>query len=371
MDRKKIPTAPGERAKRAQMLNGKTLKKRRTLGLLILVMFVSFIVGFSGSLMARSYPANWPLAESLIISDSVTPEIVFVDSDRDSSSTAVMTVLQARQSKTIATIFPVTSAEFSEPEELGKAVIISTDGWLVALAEVVGNRTSVAIVLSDGKLFVTDELISDAYSDVVFIKIDASQLPVIDFRTDPIKLGEPLIFYTLAINSGDRVSFGQIENTGFHSDNIFSTAKPNLLYLTDHASRDEYLGSPVFDRSGAMIGLNMLDHLILPVDEISRHVYDIFSKDEIELHSILIDYKPLYRTVDTDTGFRKRGVEIITLGSLIPGLKIGDIILAVDDVNLDIDSDLSDILANVTLGDNVVFKISRAGIQSEVTVTIE
>lgn len=373
MKRETIPTAPAERAK---FQDTKTNRPRSHAWLVIFMIAISVVVGFFGSILARSYPADWLWADKIVISDSVTPELVFVDSGPDTVSSEVINQLRERQGKTIVSIFSGNEINYSDATELGKGIIISNDGWIVLLDKVAVGYNTLTIVLHDGRVFVTDELIQDEYSGIVFAKIDASQLPVIDFRTSNMQLGEPIILYSHSVANADRVSFGQIENLAFSSQTVFTTTHPNLTLLTDHNSRPEYLGSPVFDMTGALVGLNMLDHQILPVHDISRNVFNIFSDKAIPEPRLKLTYTPLYRTVDSDSELIKKGVRVDTIVTSGTDLEInvnvnlnkGDVILSVNEVPLNAQNDLSTLLADLAPTEDIVLEIQRGGKLLNVTI---
>lgn len=366
MKRETVPTAPAERAKREPKIS----VKLRVFWIFLGVISISVIVGFSGSILARSYPPHWPFASSILVSDTQTPELIFIDSGPDTVSTEIVSILKERQAKTIVSVFPNATTSYRDETELGKGIIISTDGWIVLLGQIAENQTSLTIVLPDGRVFVTEELISDTYSDIVFAKIDASQLPVVDFRTSEVQLGESLIFYSYSVANADRVSFGQIENVAFASDTTFTTEHPNLVYLTDQASRPEYLGAPVFDMSGALVGIDVLDHRIIPVSEISRNIFTIFSEKDISQRDTVIEYTPMYRVADSEAAMAQKGVKITSISKALDELEVGDIILSVNGTPLNAQNDLSRLLADLPIKSEIEMKISRDGKQSTVTVEL-
>ncbi len=366
MKRETVPTAPAERAKREP----KAVVRLQVFWIFLGVICISVIVGFCGAILARSYPPHWPLASSILVSDTQTPELVFIDSGPDTVSTELVAILKERQAKTIVSVFPNSATEYTDETELGKGIIISTDGWIVLLQDIVNNATSLAIALPDGRVFVTDQLIPDTYAGVVFAKIDASQLPVVDFRTSEVQLGEPLIFYSYSVANADRVSFGQIENLAFASDTTFTTEHPNLVYLTDYDSRPEYVGAPAFDMSGTLVGINALDHRIIPVGEISRNIFTIFSKKDITKRETVIEYIPLYRVADSEAAIAQKGVKITGLSLAVDGLEIGDIILSVNDTTLNSQNDLSTVLADIPPDTELEMKITREGKQSSVKLKL-
>ncbi len=369
MKKEIIPTAPSERAKRTEQ---RAARNHNAFWIMVIAIVVSSFIGFISAIVGRNYPPDWPFAEQLLITSVDSPEIVFVDSQDNSDSAKLIEVIQAKQSKTIVSIFASSTVQYKEANELAKGIILSTDGWIAVPAEAIGNVLSVSVVTHDARVFVSDQIEIDPYSGVAFIKIDATQLPVADFKTAPVTLAEPILLYTTSVTSGDRVAKGIIENTAFSSDNEFSASANNLVYLTDNVSREAYYGSPVFDSTGLLVGMNLLDHQILPISVLATKLFDIFSEEQIEHHSWDFSYQPLYRTIDPDIGVRKRGVKVISISTGTTGLLPGDIILEMNGKSLNADSDdLATILANTPLGSTIEFALTRNGKRKKIEAILE
>lgn len=373
-----VPTAPQRRAQRQAQGEekgiGKTQATRKDLGVgwLIVIMLVSVFAGFIGSLLSRSYPATWPFARNVLITDTNTPEVVFVQGSQDDNITEVIDILQQHQRNTIVSLFPANESTFTPDRELGKGVIISADGWIAvltqALTQAIAEFSTLTVVLPDGTTYQTDDMVHDAYSGVTYASIDEQQLPVVDFRTLPMELGQPVIAYSGSIESGDRINTAHVENVQFNDDAMFSTVQNNLVFLIDQGLREEYISAPVFDDHGALAGLYLGDHQVLPVSVISDGIYSLFNDGEIVRHTRNIEYDPLYRGVDASNDV---GVRIVTLVEVVPGLQIDDIITAVDGIELDNDHDLAAELSAKPIGSVVTLTVQRDEKIIEVELTVE
>lgn len=382
-----VPTAPQRRAQR----EGKTQVTRKDLGVgwLIVIMLVSVFAGFIGSLLSRSYPATWPFARNVLITDTNTPEVVFVQGSQDDNITEVIDILQQHQRNTIVSLFPADETTFTPDRELGKGVIISADGWIATLTQRIPEFTVLTVVLPDGKTYQTDDMVHDTYSGVTYVSIDEQQLPVVDFRTTPMELGQPVIAYSGSIESGDRINTAHVENLQFNDDPTFSTLQNNLVFLIDQDLREQYVGAPVFDDHGALTGLYLGDHQVLPVSVISDGIYSLFNEGDIVRHTLSIEYDPLYRGVFHTTSLTGNsevvadeqiidivdtnsiGVRVVTLVESVPGLQIGDTITKVDDIELDDDNDFAAELSAKQIGSAVSLTVQRDEKTVEVELTVE
>lgn len=350
--------------------------------LVIGIGLLSSTAGFAGTLLYHYYPPTWPWANKIVASEKSpnTPEVIYLNRGEDKSKTDIIDILKAHQSKTIVSIFPQDTDQFIPSEELGKGVIVSADGWIAVLSKVIDSQSQatpqatpqVSVVLANNDVVMTDQIIADPFSGVSYIHIDKTHLPVADFRTTPLHIGEEVILYTTSLLSGNRVSIGHLENINFNDSLELNTLHSNDKYLIDYTARSEYLGSPVFDNYGAMIGLNVLDNQVLPISTVASGLYDLFTNKEIIRPNIDITYQPLYRGVHTsDSSNVTKGVRIVSLGAVIPGLEIDDVILKVNDIDLDIEHDLATVISELKSDSTAKFTIRRSGVTKKVEVKIE
>lgn len=373
MSSSQTPTSPTARAKHKEIrAEAKRNSRISYLTVAIIVIVLGSCVGFLGGLLAISYPTDWPLAQKIITAQqSSVPEVVFVERGDASSDTKLIELLQAHQSKTIISIYPGATQSYTTDNELGKGAIISADGWLVTLTDVIGNQNSISIVLDDGQVFVSDKFAEDPYSGMTFVKIKASQLPVADFRTTDVALGESIMFFTGSALNGDYVKFGHVENNHFSNTVELVTNRSNYYYLSDIDANEKYLGSPVFDERGSVMGFYAGEQLVIPASVVSSGIYSVFTNDEVERHQLSFIYQPLYRIIDPDRSSMTKGAKISSLGYQVGELAVGDVILKVDGVIVDETHDLSDLLSEIEIGTVVELRVERDDKMLDVEIVIE
>ena len=135
----------------------------------------------------------------------------------------------------------------------GSGFIVGQDGIILTNAHVVKDASEVTVKLSDRREFKARVLGSDPATDVAVLKIDASKLPVVTLG-DPRKLG--VGDYVLAI--GSPFGFEQSATSGIVSAK--GRSLPGDAYVpfiqTDVAVNPGNSGGPLFDASGAVVGIN-------------------------------------------------------------------------------------------------------------------
>lgn len=135
----------------------------------------------------------------------------------------------------------------------GSGFIISSDGLILTNAHVVREAKEVTVKLSDRREFSAKVLGSDAATDIAVLRIQAKDLPTVRLG-DPqnIEVGDPV----LAI--GAPYGFEQTATTGIISAKGRSLPGDAVVPFiqTDAAVNPGNSGGPLFDGTGAVIGIN-------------------------------------------------------------------------------------------------------------------
>jgi serine protease Do len=135
----------------------------------------------------------------------------------------------------------------------GSGFIVSSDGVILTNAHVVENANEVTVKTSDHREFKAKVLGSDKTSDIAVLKVDAKNLPTVRIgNSDQLNVGD----YVLAIGQ----PFGLEETATAGIVSATSRALPGDGYVpfiqTDAAVNPGNSGGPLFDSSGAVVGIN-------------------------------------------------------------------------------------------------------------------
>lgn len=135
----------------------------------------------------------------------------------------------------------------------GSGFIVSSDGVILTNAHVVRDADEVIVKLSDRREYKAKVLGSDLATDVAVLKIDAGSLPIVSLG-NPAQLG--VGDYVLAI--GAPFGFEQSATAGIVSAKARSLPGDGYVPFiqTDVAVNPGNSGGPLFDASGAVIGIN-------------------------------------------------------------------------------------------------------------------
>ena len=136
---------------------------------------------------------------------------------------------------------------------MGSGFIISSDGLILTNAHVVRDAKDVTVKLSDRREFTAKVLGIDTATDIAVLRIDAKDLPVVRLG-DPksLEVGDPV----LAI--GAPYGLEQTATQGIVSAKGRSLPGDAVVPFiqTDAAVNPGNSGGPLFDGSGAVVGIN-------------------------------------------------------------------------------------------------------------------
>ncbi len=141
----------------------------------------------------------------------------------------------------------------SEMESLGSGFIISSDGYVLTNYHVVGEADEIVVRLQDRRELDAELVGSDPQSDLALIKVDASDLPVVDIgSSDDLQVGE----WVLAI--GAPFGFDSSVTAGIVSAKGRSLPTDNYVPFiqTDVAINPGNSGGPLFNLNGQVVGIN-------------------------------------------------------------------------------------------------------------------
>ena len=276
--------------------------------------------------------------------------------------------------KALRTVPAVGQPLFSVDDFLGSAVVATSDGWLMTTNQVTADA-EVNIVLGD-KVYEVEDLLEDNFTGAVFLKINENSLQPIDFQLiDDVKIGEKLFTIIDTANSYDHFFA-----TTYLSNSHYS---PNKYLYTDVA--DYYIkisgenldsGAPYFNLDGDLIGLsyNISDEtLLLSSEYLKQAVKHLLNKTKRPRLGIR------YVDMENNSGSERKGslvynpqytAVVYNSPAYKAGIKSGDQIVA---INNDIVSSyriLTTVLQNYRLGDKVLIKILRDGVEQDIEVSL-
>ena len=263
---------------------------------------------------------------------------------------------------------------------LGSGVIVSEDGYIVTNAHVIEKADEITVAFNDGRKSRAKVVGTDPDSDLAVIKVDMTGLTPLGFRKNPIRVGD------LALAIGNPFGVGQTVTQGI----ISATGRTGLgvnkfedFIQTDAAINPGNSGGALVDARGELVGINTVIFsrsggsmgigFAIPT-AIVEQVMTALIKDGrvsrgwlgIEIQSQLRDPTQL----ETSTG-----VEVLSVVPEGPaaksGLRIGDIILTIDGVEMTDANTLIQYVARKSPTTKLNAQILRRGKNAQVEILLE
>lgn len=279
----------------------------------------------------------------------------------------------------------------------GTGLIVTSDGLIMTYATaIIAENAKYKTLTFDGNSYDASLVGVDAYSNLAFLKINASNLPAVAFGdSDNAQPGEKIVAIGNSLGSYNNIfSSGLLEsfNPSFNlaGKTVSSSEKMEGVFETDLSSENNFIGGPVVDYSGAVIGIvgaiqkdNEKAYFAIPSNK-AQNVINRAIKNELGQNPYLgIYYVPILKTfalannLGADKGALiyspsgQQGLSIIA-GSPAQkaGLQIKDTILAIENQQIDEKNALSDLLYHFKKGDLIELTIMRNGQEQKVKVRL-
>jgi len=276
---------------------------------------------------------------------------------------------------------------YGEKDELARAVAVTSDGWFAAPALALEQfKSKDVVVMYEQNIYKIEQIVNDKASGVLFIKTNASHLPVASFA----QYYGQRVGIALWIESRSK----QFVPTSLIAARANVYPEPRLsdqVYrrlLIEGWLNNSEAGSPIWDSNGSLVGIvesgdnGKLE--LIPAAIISSSLQSLVSNGQVK-HAALGVYTvnlSLLINNSEQINLPERGVLISdVLATGLPtiiknsvaekaGLKVGDVILQVDRDIIDESSDLGDIILQFHPGADVDLRVWRDGSEMEIPITL-
>jgi S1-C subfamily serine protease len=351
------------------------MSKFQTSKIILISIAISFLLNLFFGRFLTAKISTLPLLNRLKLINPQAPIIINTKEEiRISDSGDVLQALGAIKSK-ISTLLVVNGSQVAVS---GAVVNLTSDGLFLATKAVVGDNQSenFLVKLDDGTLVKVVKLIPDAATDLVVLRTQANNLPVVDLgESKKLIVGEKIIsvygswldfspgasvFY---VSNGQNDDFGSVKSADFPG-RAFAVQNQNQLLS----------GSVLVNLSGAVVGLVDDRGRIISSDVMKNFVRRFLSNNG--------------QIIDVSFGFKCRNLssseaklfqlpfgckvsDIIPLGAAQKaGLSLNDVITEVDGKAIISDLSLEELLGNYNPKDMINFTIFRNKQNLTLTLTV-
>ncbi|MBP6561975.1 MAG: DegQ family serine endoprotease [Neisseriaceae bacterium] len=264
----------------------------------------------------------------------------------------------------------------------GSGFIISKDGYILTNTHVVSGSQQIKVMLTDKREYPAKLIGQDLQSDVALLKIEAEDLPIVAIGAPAdLKVGEWVAAIGAPFGFENSVTSGIVSAKG--------RSLPNENYTpfiqTDVAINPGNSGGPLFNLRGQVIGINsqiysrsggfMGISFAIPIDIAMNVAEQLKTTGKVHRGQLGIMVQEVSYDLAKSFGLDKpRGALIAKVmpdsAAAAAKLKVGDIILGVNDRNIESSSDLPVMVGMIAPGQKIKLSIWRAGKAVETTVLL-
>jgi Do/DeqQ family serine protease len=272
---------------------------------------------------------------------------------------------------------------------VGSGFITTADGQIITNAHVVDGADRVQVTLKDGRSFEGRVVGADPVTDVAVINIDARDLPTVSVSdSDQLLPGEWVVAIGNPLGLDSTVTAGIVSATGRTSREVGVPDKRVDFIQTDAAINPGNSGGPLLNLRGEVVGVNTAIiqgaqglGFAIPINTVERITADLLDDGQVE-HAFLgiqmVTLSPeLKDNINSNpnspiTVNDEEGVLIVQVVPNSPaardGLRIGDVILAVDGQAINESQEVQDTVADAAVGANLQLTIRRNGQEQTLNV---
>lgn len=273
---------------------------------------------------------------------------------------------------------PAVSNSLLPGEFVGVAAIITNDGWLMtSWQNVLSEKGKFFAVTDDHRIFETSKIVAEKRARVVFLKIEANNLPVMEFslRHDLVN-GQAVLAFNgaggLKKTSVQKLYYSELTNLNSFVHGSEDGYKDIQLSA---AVGDEFLGSPVITLEGKMAGLILSGaDRALPLDPLTAIMKATVQGEKMVRPYLGVSFYDLSEIMNPGIT-EARGAQIVAGGvkydSPANGILLSrDIILKVENEELSAKKNLPELISQYHPGDSVKLLIKRDNQEKEVELKL-
>jgi len=261
----------------------------------------------------------------------------------------------------------------------GSGVIISTDGYIVTNNHVVDGASKIEVTLNDKRSYVAKVIGTDPSTDLSLIKIEETNLPFVKFgNSDKVLVGEWVLAVGNPFNLTSTVTAGIVSAK---ARNISILRDRDNLAIesfiqTDAAVNPGNSGGALVNLRGELVGINTAIatpngtfagySFAVPSLLVKKVIDDLLKFGQVQRGLLGVSIKDMNADLAKEKNMSQvKGVLVagVNSGSAAEavGMKEGDVILKIEEVEVNSASELQEIVARYRPGDKVAVTLLRDG----------
>ncbi|TLX76510.1 Do family serine endopeptidase [Labilibacter sediminis] len=271
----------------------------------------------------------------------------------------------------------------------GSGVIISEEGLIVTNNHVIDGADEIEVILNDRRSYTATLVGADPSTDIALLKIEEKDLSWLTFgNSDDLKIGEWVLAVGNPFNLTSTVTAG-IVSAKSRSINILANRNQPMgiesFIQTDAAVNPGNSGGALVNTYGELVGINTAIasrtgsftgySFAVPVAIVQKVVADLKEFGEVQRAFIGVTIQGVTAELAKELDLKEvEGVYVngvtVNGGADAAGIKRGDVILSIDDVDVNTNSQLIEQVSKHRPGDKVNLIVKRDGKRKQFTVIL-
>ncbi len=265
---------------------------------------------------------------------------------------------------------------------LGSGVIVDPRGYLVTNNHVIANADSIRVQLADGREAEATIVGRDPDTDLAVLRISLDKLPVMPLgRSDRLRVGDVVLAIGNPIGLSQTVTLGIVSATGRGQ---LGVATFENFIQTDAAINVGNSGGALIDTGGSLVGINtavVAKNLgvegigfAIPVNLVRGVLQAIVAQGRVIRGWIGIAPEDITDEQARRLGLARGGVVITNLfvdsPALAAGLQPGDLVLAIDGVEVRSAQEALTRIAQLRPGRKITLRVQRGAQLADLPVDV-
>lgn len=263
---------------------------------------------------------------------------------------------------------------------MGSGFIIDRNGYIVTNNHVVEGAETIVVTLSDSKEYDAELIGRDPKTDLALLKMDPSRdlTPLVMGDSDALSVGEWVVAIGSPFGLEQTVTAGIVSAKG----RVIGAGPYDDFIQTDASINPGNSGGPLINMEGEVIGINTAIvaggqgiGFAIPINLARGIVEQLKNNGEVTRAWLGVGIQDLTEELGRYYGIEdNKGVLVTEVYEESPadtgGIKVEDIIVAVDGKEIDSGRVLSGIIANLPVGKRTTITVLRNGTPTDITVEV-
>jgi S1-C subfamily serine protease len=293
------------------------------------------------------------------------------------------TDVSALISKTLPSVVSI-SVELNGGQGAGTGFVISDDGQIATNAHVVADASKITVNFADGSSADGKVLGVDRTDDLAVVKVDKTGLTPLPLgQSSQLQMGEPVV----AIGNALDLTGGPTATEGIVSAlnrTIDTQEGGHLAHLiqTDAAINPGNSGGPLLTLDGKVVGINSAGSqnaqnigFAIAIDTARPIVEQLQQGKTVSRAYLGVSTSTIDASVAAQNGLDiDHGLLVVDIaggsGAEAAGLRVGDVIVAIDGTPTDDNATLGDLIRTAGAGKTIQLKVHRDGKDITIEATL-